>query len=59
MQTNSFSQIEKEKQRGLILRLLRKEKSQLVTIREIIIEGIFNATIKFSDCGNCIAMVVP
>jgi hypothetical protein len=55
----TFEQIEKRFSKGLILRLLFREKSQLVVEKEIILEGIWKASIKFSDCGTFFVMIIP
>ena len=50
--TSIFSKLYYKYKRGLILRMLRRDKSQLVQEREVILEGIFNAHMKFSKCGT-------
>jgi len=57
--TSLYSKIYFKYKRGLILRLLRREKSQLIQEREVILDGIFKAHMKFSQCGTQFALVVP
>jgi hypothetical protein len=57
--TSMFSKLYFKYKRGLILRMLRREKSQLIQEREVILDGIFVAHMKFSECGTYFALVVP
>ena len=43
----------------MILRLLYRESSQLALLKELVLEGIWHAFIKFSDCGTMFTLVVP
>lgn len=56
---SQFSKLYFKYKRGLILRLLRRDKSQLIQEREVILDGIFQAHMKFSECGTQFALVVP
>ena len=56
---NTFQEIEHKYSQGLILRLLLREKSQLIVVKDVIIDGVWNAKIRFSDCSNYFCMVIP
>ena len=56
---SNFREIEKRYMNGLVLRLLKRERSQLVQVREIVLEGIWSAYMKFSECGTHFALIIP
>jgi hypothetical protein len=58
-QIKTFQQIEEEYSKGLILRLLFREKSQLILVKEVVLNGIQEAHIKFSDCGQYFTVIIP
>lgn len=56
---SSFREIEHKYMQGLVLRLLKRERSQLVLLKEIVLEGIWSAYMKFSECGTQFALIIP
>jgi hypothetical protein len=55
----TFQQLEQKYSKGLVLRLLFREKSQLIVIKEIVLSNIWVAHIKFSDCGQYFTLIIP
>jgi hypothetical protein len=56
---SSFRDIERKYKKGLALRLIKREKSQLIKVRELVLDGIWSAFMKFSECGNHFALIIP
>lgn len=56
---SSFREIEHKYTQGLVLRLIKRERSQLMLLKEIVLDGVWSAYMKFSECGTHFALIIP
>ena len=56
---SSFNKIYGKYKKGLVLRLLQRQGQQLFQIREHVLNGIWHAFLKISNCGTLLSIFIP
>jgi hypothetical protein len=56
---SSFKQIYKEYSEGLILKLLHRDETCIHLEDDLILKGVNEAQVKFSECGTYFCIFIP